>query len=137
MARSKNVDSWIAELDPLHREISVKLRDLILHTEPSLKETIKWGHPIYEKDGNVCYLACNDRYVTLGFFNGAALNDPQKLIEGTGVKMRHVKLWTMADIQDALITTWVKQATALNQQARRHNFSPEHTTNGTAGSSNC
>ena len=119
MGRSKNVDSWIAEYGPEHRKIAGKLRDLILDAEPDLKESIKWSNPTYEKDGNVCYLACNDKYVTLGFFNGAALNDPDKLIEGTGAKMRHVKVWTMADIDDAKVTAWVKQAVMLNRPVER------------------
>lgn len=119
MARNKNVDSWISELDPEHRKISGRLRDLILDAEPELKESIKWSNPVYEKDGNVCYLACNDKYVTLGFFNGAVLNDPESLIEGTGAKMRHVKIWTVADVPEKQVTAWVKEAVALNQPAER------------------
>ena len=30
-------------------------------------------------------------YVNVGFFHGAALDDPAGLLEGTGKRMRHVK----------------------------------------------
>ena len=65
---------------------------------PDLKESIKWGNPVYEKNGRVCYLAATEAYVSLGFFYGAALTDPGGRIEGTGVKMRHIKVRTLADI---------------------------------------
>ena len=32
-------------------------------------------------------------HVNVGFFFGALLNDPSRLLEGTGKRMRHVKLW--------------------------------------------
>jgi hypothetical protein len=32
-------------------------------------------------------------HVNVGFFFGAFLKDPSRLLEGTGKRMRHVKLW--------------------------------------------
>ena len=46
-------------------------------------------------------------HVNVGFFNGAALLDPAKLLEGTGKRMRHVKLGPGREVDpsalDALI----------------------------------
>jgi hypothetical protein len=40
-------------------------------------------------------------HVNVGFFFGAFLKDPGRLLEGTGKRMRHVKLWPGQDV-DAL-----------------------------------
>jgi hypothetical protein len=38
------------------------------------------------------YVGAFKDHVNVGFFNGAALDDPFELLEGTGKRMRHVKL---------------------------------------------
>ena len=95
---TKTVDTWMAALAPSLRDLEMELRKLVLEAVPDLKESIKWGNPVYEKNGRVCYLAATEAYVSLGFFYGAALTDPGERIEGTGVKMRHIKVRTLADI---------------------------------------
>ena len=57
MARSKNVDSWMSELDPSLRQIAGTLRNIVLSAEPELRESVKWSNPIYEKKGKVFYIA--------------------------------------------------------------------------------
>ena len=119
MAADKTIDSWLAALDPSLRSMAEALRQLILESDPDLSESIKWGNPVYEKHGKVCYLASTKAYVSLGFFNGAALTDPEGfpkgLIEGTGKKMRHVKVRSLEDIRNELFSSWVREAVALNQ----------------------
>ena len=38
------------------------------------------------------YIALHGSYVNLGFYHGAALPDPENLLEGVGKKLRHVKI---------------------------------------------
>ncbi|MFQ5873009.1 MAG: DUF1801 domain-containing protein [Dehalococcoidia bacterium] len=117
MAAKKTVDAWMANLTPRLREIAQELRALILATDPQLSEVIKWGNPCYEKKGRVCYLATvSDKYVNLGFWTGADLTDPQGLIEGTGAKMRHVKVRSMDDIPRDQFASWIREAIALNER---------------------
>ncbi len=123
MAADKTIDSWLAALDPSLRSVAEALRRLILESDPDLSESIKWGNPVYEKHGKVCYLASSKAYVSLGFFNGAALTDPEGFpkglpkgfIEGTGKKMRHVKVRSCEDIQNELFSSWVREAVVLNK----------------------
>ena len=109
MAAEKSVDAWMARVNP-------ELRRLILDACPDLSEAIKWGNPVYEKGGRVCYLSADRGYITLGFFNATALSDPDGLMEGTGVKMRHVKVRSTADIRPKSYSAWVREAMALNQR---------------------
>ena len=111
----KTIESWMSQLEPDHRAVAEAIRKLVLEAEPNLSESIKWGNPTYEKQGRVCYLAATKSYVSLGFFNGAGLTDPDGRIEGTGKKMRHVKVRAMSDIDQQRFAGWIREAVALNQ----------------------
>ena len=119
MTQENGVDSWLAALKPELREIAGTLRQLILETDSSLAESIKWGNPVYSKKGNVCYLAAAKAYVSLGFFNGAALSDPEARMEGTGKKMRHVKVKKVDDIAREQVAAWIGESVALNESSAR------------------
>ncbi|MFQ5933970.1 MAG: DUF1801 domain-containing protein [Dehalococcoidia bacterium] len=116
MSSKKTVDSWMADLSPEQRKLAEPLRELIFEADPELSEAIKWGNPVYEKKGRACYIAAmTDKYVSLGFFKGAMLTDPEGLIEGTGEKMRHVKVRSLEDIRRAQFLAWIREAVALNE----------------------
>ena len=114
MPGSKTTDTWIADLEPDLRPIAMALRRLILEACPDLTETIKWGKPVYENGGKVCYLAATKAYVSLGFFNGAELTDPDGMMEGNGKKMRHVKVRDLSVIFSQHLVSWIKDAVELN-----------------------
>lgn len=44
-------------------------------------------------DAAFAYVAAFRDHVNVGFFFGAMLKDPARLLEGTGKRGRHVKLW--------------------------------------------
>ena len=113
-ADKKTVDSWMAELEPSIREIAQALREIILEAAPGITESIKWNTPNYAKGGNVCYLAANKGHVNFGFFNGAGLPNPDGLIEGTGAKMRHIKVKSMEGIRPEVFASLVQEAVRLN-----------------------
>ena len=75
-------------------------------------EVIKWGTPVYEKAGLViCSLRAASQHVALQFGSiGTRLHDPDGLLEGTGKKMRHVKVRTSSDIKKKLFAGWIKKA---------------------------
>ena len=98
------------------RPIADTLDRTIRDAEPELTNSIKWGNPVYEKQGLVCYIAATKAYVSLGFFSGAALSDPEGILEGKSKKLRHVKLKELGDIQEERISAWVRQAVTLNQR---------------------
>ena len=92
MPKASSVEEWMSVLTPEHRRIAERLRRLVLDVDPSFRESIKWGNPVYSKRTDALYIANQTRYVQLGFFAGASLPDPLGLIEGTGKGMRHVKV---------------------------------------------
>ena len=81
MVAKKTTETRLASLEPPLLPIAESLRQLILDADPELSESIKWGNPTFERGGKVCYLAATKAYVSLGFFNGAALTDPKQAME--------------------------------------------------------
>jgi hypothetical protein len=58
------------------------------------------------------YVNAFTNHVNVGFFNGAALHDPARLLEGTGRRMRHVKLKPGHDIDDEALGALIDAAYA-------------------------
>ena len=58
-----------------------------------VRELLHDGHPTAcVGDAAFCYVNAFMAHVNVGFFLGALLDDPDGLLEGTGKRMRHVKL---------------------------------------------
>jgi hypothetical protein len=49
-------------------------------------------------------------HVNVGFFFGAFLKDPSRLLEGTGKRMRHVKLWPNREANTTALGKLIDQA---------------------------
>jgi len=63
----------------------------------------------------VCAVAPHAKHVNLQFSNGPALNDPKGLLEGTGKKLRHVKLRGPQEASAQAVKDLIKQAEKLAQ----------------------
>jgi hypothetical protein len=116
MAKHATVDAYIRDLDSDRAAIVSALRSVVLAAAPEAKESIKWAHPTYEKGGPFCYIKAFPRYVNLGFWRGAALDDPAGIVRSGGEKMGHVRIETIADIRTSVLSKLVRQAVSLNAQ---------------------
>jgi hypothetical protein len=106
----------MSELDPSIRQVAEAVRTVLLEVEPALRESVKWSNPVYEKRGKLFYIAATEKYVSLGFFNGAELTDPDSRIAGTGRRMRHLKIRALEDIDQGQLRTWVAEAVVLDER---------------------
>lgn len=120
MASEKTVDSYLAKHTDWQQELNT-LRKLV--NEHKMKETIKWGAPVYESEGkNIVGLSAFKAYVGLWFFQGALLKDKAgKLMnaqEGKTHAMRQWRFSTLAEIEENadFIRAYIKEAMA-NQKA--------------------
>ena len=69
------------------------------------------GYPVAcVGDVAFCYINVFKAHVNVGFFMGAFLDDPQSLLEGTGKRMRHVKLKPGEPTNDKALAALIKQA---------------------------
>lgn len=86
-------EQYFSALDESIRPLALDLRNLIVKALPEASESIKWGVPVYEQDGLVCAIRATREYIALQFYTaGISLNDPDGLLEGTGKKLRHIKI---------------------------------------------
>lgn len=87
------LEAWFKTAPQGQQATLAWLRCLITSLDPGVQEEFKWQRPCYlGRRGLFCYLQSTKNHVSLGFQNGALLDDPHGLLHGTGKDMRHVKL---------------------------------------------
>lgn len=111
----KTVDQYIAGLNEEQAEIATRIRQIIRTAAPEARESFKWAQPVYESNGPFCYMKAFKSSVNFGFWRGVDLDDPRGVLEGTGDKMRHVKIAHLDEIDEDLLAGFVRQAQKLNQ----------------------
>src|SRR5579872_4220073 len=89
-----------------------------------MKEECKWGKPCYTIDGkNIVILQTFKEYCALGFFQGALLKDPKKLLVQLGqVQAGRVMKFTSAKeiaAKAATIKAYVREAIAVEKAGLR------------------
>lgn len=96
------------------RALLEQLHGLVMKAVPAAQVAIKWGVPVYEKDGKaVCALASFKEHVGINFFAPpTAFVDPQGKLEGGGKVSRMLKVRSASDIDSASIQRWLKAAVA-------------------------
>jgi hypothetical protein len=113
----EEVDQYIENLPDAIQKITEALRTIILDASPELIEEYKWSMPNYSYNGLVCYLQTAKKHVNLGFQKGNELEemDSNKLLQGTGKTMRHIRIVKMEEIQPEAFTTLIQAALVLNE----------------------
>lgn len=114
--RDPRVDGYFDGLDPAQAAVARALRQLVTAAAPQAVETFKWSQPVYEQGGPLCWIKAHKGHVTLGFWRGMQLPSGAGIVEGSGQKMGHLKVRSVADIQPVRLKTLVREAVALNQQ---------------------
>ena len=110
----------MADIDPKLASIARRLRKMILEVDPDAVETVRLGDnaatygvgPRKMTDG-YAYIMPLRAYVNLGLYQGALLNDPEGLLEGTGKGLRHVKVRATEDAANPALRALVAAALAL------------------------
>ena len=108
-------DEWLAEQPPDARRLLSEIRDIVVASAHNFTEGIKWGSPCYWLPEislrNIIWFQHHNNYVRLGFFNGATMPDPDNLLEGTGIRLRHIKVHNLNDIKPQTLTNYVQLST--------------------------
>lgn len=107
-------ERWEAEIAEMRRVLAGS----------AMKEERKWGQPTYTVDGkNLVILQAFKDYFALGFFQGALLKDPKKMLVQLGkVQAGRVMKFTSAkDIKAkaATIRAYVREAIAVEKAGLR------------------
>ena len=100
-----DVDNYIEKQNSRQREIVQELRSIILKTYPKIKEELKLGVPYYE--GRYYIVALKD-HVNLGFSIKGLSKKEIALFDGGGKTMKHIKIYSLSDIDEKKIVRLLK-----------------------------
>ena len=129
MAETKfgTFEELLETMTPVLRPFAVRLKDIIQTLDPNAVEVVRLGDraatygvgPKKMSEG-YAYILPHAKWINLGFFKGADLPDPEGLLEGTGAKMRHVKVRDESycqnpAIRDLLIAALDERKSALGR----------------------
>jgi len=116
VARRPEVEAWLDHYDNPMKDVVLRMRDIVLDADPRLDECIKWQAPTFTYKGNIASFYPKTRtHASLMFHRGAALPDPDGLLEGEGEVSRIARFLDADDLaakRDALqelIRAWIAQ----------------------------
>ena len=123
-AKIGTFDDLLAATEERLRPILHALRQTIRDIHPEACEVVRLGDraanygvgPRKMLDG-YAYLMPQRAWVNLGFYQGVGLPDPERLLDGTGVKMRHVKVRSLDDARRPALRALVAAALAERRAA--------------------
>lgn len=107
------VAAWFGDADPL-RYLAQRWYDRIKACGPDVRELMHDGHPtLCLEDAASTYVAAFTSHAAIGFYQGASLADQAGLLDGSGKRMRHVKLRWGEAIDEAALEALIDQAYAM------------------------
>jgi len=119
--RDPAVDEWLEERAGELGAIARKWFEVMRACGDEVRELVHDGCPVAcFGDVPFGYVNVFTSHVNVGFFQGSALPDPARLLQGTGRFMRHVKLKPGTPVNEAALRTLIETAYA-DMKARVEN----------------
>jgi hypothetical protein len=100
------------------RDLALKLRALVLEEMAPCFENIYdaysavaigYGTSDRLRDG-IFHIAVYSKHVNLGFNDGATLDDPKGILQGSGNQIRHITIKTVADLARPELRSYIRRA---------------------------
>lgn len=126
MAETKygTFDELMDKAVPEMRPIAQRLREIVIQVDPHTVEVVRLGDnaatygvgPKKMSEG-YAYIMPFKNWVNLGFYQGADLPDPAGMLEGSGKKLRHIKVRSVEDAEKPELRTLIEEALGERKQA--------------------
>ena len=111
--RDPAIEVWMLEHSGALGAIAQLWFEIMRDCGDDVRELLHDGHPTAcVGDAAFGYVNAFTAHVNVGFFRGAELHDPSRLLEGTGKFMRHVKLRPEREINATALTKLIETAYA-------------------------
>lgn len=99
-------------------QIVQQLQEIILQVMPKAKLINKYGGIIVERiagqaDSQCCGYFAYSEHISLEFTQGSKLADPRGVLEGIGKRRRHIKLYSVEDLEAKQCVNFLKQVPNL------------------------
>lgn len=123
-ARHRRFNDLMAGLDPDLIAAARHLREIVFEVDPHTVEVIRFGNRTvtygvgpHETSEGYVYLRPYRRWVSLGFYRGAELPNPQGLLEGNDQPLRHLKVSNFNSAAELATRTLIVEAVAERRRA--------------------
>ncbi|MHB8484197.1 MAG: DUF1801 domain-containing protein [Candidatus Acidiferrales bacterium] len=111
--RDPAIDAWLKDHAGELGAIARHWFDVMRSCGDEVRELLHDGCPVAcLGDAPFAYVNVFTSHVNVGFFHGAALPDPARLLQGAGKFMRHVKLTPGTPTNAAALSTLIETAYA-------------------------
>ena len=115
MVKSAAVEAWFADSDHPLKDVMLRVREIILNSDPRMEESIKWQSPTFEFQGNlVSFNPRSKAHVSLMFHTGALIPGNHQRLEGGANAARYMRIANLEDAEkckddlQAIVNAWCK-----------------------------
>ena len=98
-------------------DLALALREIVLEEAPEASESVYQVYTVaiwFGFSGKMkdmfCYIATSANHVNLGFPRGTSLADPNRVLEGEGKAMRHIKFASLGDVERPFVRRYIQAA---------------------------
>ena len=95
-------------------DLALALREIIVEEVPDASESVYQVYTVaiwFGFSGKMkdmfCYITTNARHINLGFPRGSSLPDPNRVLEGDGKVMRHIKFASQRDLARSFVRRYI------------------------------
>lgn len=111
--RDPGIDAWMTKHPRELARIARRWFEVMRERGDDVRELLHDGHPTAcVGDAAFAYVNAFTAHVDVGFFRGAELADPARILEGAGKYMRHVKLRPERDVDASALVELIAAAYA-------------------------
>ncbi len=115
---SEKYEKILSRADPAVKQLTERAKSLITEAMPEAVEVawprqniVSYGVGPKKMSEHFCYIAVLKDRINLGFYYGAELPDPDRLLEGTGKLLRHIKIRTLSDLENPAVAGLIDRST--------------------------
>lgn len=116
---SPQLEDFLAGFPAPVQELALELRTQVLQMAPDAIEQIDLpahllGYGYAETYRHlICVIILQKEYVNFGFPRGVDLEDPEALLEGSGQRARHVKIYNVEDATSPGVLSLLREAVEI------------------------
>ncbi len=115
---------FLSAYGPAITDLAIATRALVLTEAPAATELIydaynavASGYSFTGRPSDAfIHIAAYAGWVNLGFNHGSLLADPQRLLQGSGKWVRHIRITDVSDLKNPAIRQFVRAATAIAER---------------------
>ena len=112
-----SVDDFVQQrVRPEFHDIVRIIRALMRECAPHATEKISYGIPMWIGISTLAWISPTKRDITIGFTFGREFEDRYGLLKGVGKHARHMKVRTLAEVNQDALRNYIQQA--LEHDAR-------------------